>query len=116
MKKAIFTNDGDIRLVNGNIFLISGDDRVRQLIENALSIRKGEWFYNTNTGLDHRELFKKKPDLDNLKSDIIATVTNLTEVNEVTNLEIDYDRQLREATVTFNAIYDLGNIEMEVII
>jgi len=116
MKKSILLNDGDVQLVNGNIVLISEDERVRQLIENALSIRKGEWFYNTETGLDHRELDKKNPNIDNLKSDIIDCVTGLEEVNEVTNLEIDYNRQERKADIKFNAIYDLNNIEMEVTI
>ena len=116
MRKSILLQDGDIQLVNGNIVLISGEDRVRQLIENALSIRKGEWFYNTETGLSHEQLFKKNPDIDKLKTDIIQTVTGLEEVEEVLDLNIDYDRQERQATVTFDVTYDLGNLEMEVII
>ena len=116
MKKSILLLDGDIQLINGNIVLITNEDRVRQLIENALSIRKGEWFYNTETGLSHDELFKKRPDLETLEFDIIQTITSLQEVEEVTDLTINYDSQDRAAIINFNVTYDLGNLEMEVII
>lgn len=114
MRKSIFLRDGDIELVNGNIVLVSGPDRVRQLIENALSIRRGEWFYNTTTGLNHEQLFKKKPDIENLKDDIIECVTRLEEVTEVSDIEIEFNRQERTAKINFTAIYNLENIEVEV--
>ena len=114
MKKAIYLTDGDIDFVNGNIILTSRDDRVRQLIENALSIRKGEWFYNTNTGLDHTELFKKSPDLDALEIAIIDTLNGLEEVEKVTEINIEYDREERKADISLKVRYNLGNVEVEV--
>jgi len=116
MRRSILLSNGDIQLINGNIVLITEELRVRQLIENALSIRKGEWFYNTSTGLSHEELFKKKPNLERLENDIIQTVANLKEVQEVFALTINYDSQERTAIINFTVTYDLGNLEMEVII
>jgi len=114
MKKSIFLEDGDIKLINGNIVLIGEDDRVLQLIENTLSIRKGEWFYNQNTGLNHDELFKKKPDLKALENDIIQTISSLDEVDKVISVEIEYNKIEREALIKLNISYNLKNIELEV--
>lgn len=116
MKKSILLDNGDIRLIDGNIVLTDGEEKVRQLIQNTLSIRKGEWFYNTNTGLDHGEIFKKRPDIDTFRGDIIESLNNLKEVEKVNKVDIEYNKLDREATVYLNVTYDLGNISMEVTI
>ncbi|MCF8012239.1 MAG: hypothetical protein K9L56_13265 [Clostridiales bacterium] len=122
MKKSILLKNGDVELVNGRMVLISKENRIRQLVENTLSIKKGEWFLNKNTGLSHDEIHKKSPNIENLKTDIISCLSELEEVVNVNILDFNYDPSERKFYAKLLIIYTMdesepdNDFEMEVAI
>lgn len=122
MKKSILLKNGDVELVNGRMVLISKKNRIRQLVKNTLSIKKGEWFLNKNTGLSHDEIHKKSPNIENLKTDIISCLSELEEVVNVNILDFNYDPSERKFYAKLLIIYTMdesepdNDFEMEVAI
>jgi len=114
--KSLKLNDGDLQFVNGRLKLISGEEQIIQVLENALSIRKGEWFYNVNSGLSHEEFYKKNPDFDNLKALLLETIFSIEEVDQVDNIEINFDNQSRTCTINFDATINENTQSLEVTI
>ena len=50
--KGFKLNNGDIVIENGDIQLISGNELTAQTCTTVLETRKGEWFGNTDEGID----------------------------------------------------------------
>lgn len=49
--------NGDIAIGrDGDLVLVTGQEELRQNIENRLSINKNEWFLNVNLGLAYEEI------------------------------------------------------------
>lgn len=113
--KSIYLKNGDIEFVNGSIVMISNADQVVQLVENALSIKKGEWFYNKRTGLSHEQISVKNPDLDLLRLDILDALAPIEELTDLKVISIDVNND-RTADIKIEAVYNGENIETEVTI
>lgn len=47
--------NGDI-FIDGDLKIVSGQEELRQNIENRLSINKNEWFLNTDLGLSYKDI------------------------------------------------------------
>ena len=48
--------NGDIVIENNDLVLVTGQEELRQNIENRLSVNKGEWFLNTDLGLQYSDI------------------------------------------------------------
>ena len=96
-------DNGNIDLTGNTLNTISGVDAIVQNIKFTLKTRRGEIFINTNVGLSHDNLFVKSPDLDLLRFDIIDAISQDRYVETVDFVEIDYNRQERTASISFEA-------------
>ena len=102
------TDDGDLDLTGGQINFLTNVDATLQNIKALLSIRKGEWFLNTQLGLEHDNLFVKAPDLEIIDLDVreaisqeaqVLTIENLNiTVEQNRNVNIEFESRLRDDT------------------
>ena len=96
---------GDIALGNS----------VAQKIRIKLLWFEGEWKWNREEGMPHREsLVIKNPDTDYYESIVRAKIFEVDEVTEVKDVSITYDTKTREAVIKFTAITDYETIKEEV--
>lgn len=51
--------DGDVVFKNNDLYLVSGQEELRQNIENRLSVNLREWFLNIKMGLDYAAITGK---------------------------------------------------------
>lgn len=96
---------GDIRL----------EDSVAQKIRIRLLWFEGEWRWDTEEGMPYFDrLLIKNPDTDYFESLVRQRIFEVTEVTEVKEVSVAYDRRLREAVIRYTALTDLETIREEV--
>lgn len=95
---------GDIRL----------GDSVAQKIRIRLLWVEGEWRWDTEEGIPWFGLAVKNPDTDHFESLIRERIFEVTEVTEVKDVSVTYDRRTRDAVIRYTALTDLETIREEV--
>lgn len=110
-------SNGDLDITNNTFNFITNESAVIQNIKSLLSIRKGEWFRNTQTGLSHENLFGKNINEELLRLDIVESISQESFVQSVDEVGISFNNKERKITITFVCtLNDLTNIEGEVIV
>lgn len=99
----------DLRLTNGQLTLIEGDEAVAQSIKVRLQFFKGEWFLDTRQGIPYfEEVYIKAPKLNVLRSIFRATLLGTPGVDSVDSLALSVDVATRKLTVSFVVVLDTG--------
>lgn len=94
--------NGDTVVENNDLVLVSGQEELRQNIENRLSVNKNEWWLNILLGLDYSALQGKgKTDIE-IEYAIRECCLQDDRVKEVRNITIDRDSKTR--TVRINML------------
>lgn len=102
----------DLEVVNYDLMLVDGIDRVRQHLRTRLWFFKSEWFLDTTYGLNYYEyIAKKNPNLSTISSIIKATILKTPEVNALLEYSQEFNRSLRELTVSFKVDTSFGPLE-----
>ena len=96
MKGFALDPDGDVVIQKNKIVMINDKNLTAQTIRTILNTNKGEWFLNTEEGINFKNIFVKNPDYDTIKSEVAA---GLVQVNEDLMLksfkcELGKDRKL----------------------
>ena len=60
MKGFALNNKGDVLIENKEIQLVHGTELTMQTIKSVLGTQKGEWFLNSDEGIDRNEILGKK--------------------------------------------------------
>lgn len=108
MKSIKLNKYGDIDLSQKTIQTVDGQEQKYQKIKNILSMRKGEFFYNVERGLDHDEILGKNITDEQIKDAIREALIGIA---DVTNIEIERQKD-RNIKINFK----LGGIDKEVIV
>ena len=119
MKTLKVDTNGDLVFDKHKEFeMVEGGEEICQSIERTLTTRMGEWFLNTNFGLDHEHLVNvKRLDLDLARSAIYEAIMQEPRVSEVIDIILDPDYQRRVMKITFKARADDGTtVESEVML
>lgn len=119
MKTLKVDKDGDLVFdKHKELEIVEGGEEICQSIERTLTTRMGEWFLNTNFGLDHEHLVNvKRLDLDLARSAIYEAIMQETRVSEVIDIILDPDYRKRVLKVSFKARADDGTtLESEVML
>lgn len=112
------TGDLDIT-TDGDIYLTTGTDAVRQDLQIRLAFFQGEWFMDTRIGLPYfQQILGQKPRYAVLAQIYRKVIMSAALVTAIENLEFDWDGTTRTLDVSFNAVTVLGTVEvrMELII
>lgn len=120
MQGFALNENGDIILQNRDkntvfpngwrIQLIEGDNLIAQKISIVLGINKGEWFWNSDLGIDFDYLIGKGITDDMIRSQIELGIHQVDEGMYITEFNVDVDKSTRIASVTFTAKSDGGTI------
>lgn len=95
------TQDGDIELYGGDIALVDGVKLEQQTIRTVLQTNKGEWYFNTDEGIDFYAILGKGNTEDMARSQVINGVH---QVNPNRNIEdFTYKTNGRTAVIDFTA-------------
>ena len=114
MRALKLTNDGDIDFTNGQFSIVEGEEEIRQNIEIRLSTRQGEWFLDTNFGLDHNDILGKVFNEDQVRNAIIRSLRQEPRVIEIDFVNVTIDAENRNTTVSFRFTTTEGTVESEV--
>lgn len=109
------TNVGNnLELQNADLVLTSGDDAVRQHLQQRLRAFKGEWFLDLSDGVPYfQDILKKNPNpivLDGVLKDVILSTPGVV---ELLTFELDYINSLRKLTLSFSVQATTGVIDFE---
>ena len=100
--------NNDIVIENGDIITVDDAQEIAQQIERTITTRLGEWFLNTQIGLNWDVVFSKPYISDSVENEIRNTILQVADVeNVVLTLEV-IGRQLE---VRFTADYNNQAIE-----
>ncbi|QGF21729.1 baseplate protein [Bacillus phage vB_BcM_Sam46] len=100
----------DFKLVKGdiifgsdrNIVLVSEDDELIQAIAEIMNVNAGEWFLNDEHGLRRYDILgRKQQDIDEFKNTISEAIFQEPRVEEITSLDVNFDKKTRTLTVVF---------------
>ena len=93
-----------------NLSLVSDENEENQSLRAILSTNKGEWFLNSDIGIDYTLLQVKNPDLDLIKQEIYSAIMQEGRVSSVDSLEVSFDSSKRKLSISFSATMVSGNI------
>lgn len=99
----------DIVIKDGDILLIDNAERVAQQVKIMLLTWLGEWFLDTTHGVPYLEyILVKSPDLQLIRSILLKKIESVDGVDDVSELELDYNRQERKLSVSYTASTSYG--------
>lgn len=100
----------DLAIVNNNLTMIDGAERVRQQIEIKLRLWAGEWFLDNDFGTPYLStILGKQISLAGAVAAIKASVLSVDGVDSFSRFDFTFNRSTRQLDVSFdaNSIYGL---------
>lgn len=102
--------EGDI-VIENDLILVSGQEELRQNIENRLSVNQGEWFLNIGLGLAYKDIVGKGVTDREIEFAIRECCLQDNRVKEVRNIKITRDNEHRTCDIDI-LIIDKGEEEV----
>ena len=110
-KNTFKMTNGDIDIENNDLVLVSGQEELRQNIENRLSVNIGEWFLNLGLGLNYSAIHGKGVTDIEIEFAIRECCYQDPRVQEVRNIVITRNSNDRTAEINITII-DKGEEEV----
>lgn len=112
MKSLALNEEHDIVVKHGKMQLVEGAELKRQSAECVLNVKKGEWKFDSELGVDFSPILKKNPDLSNdtLKSILMDGLSQVDESFVIQQITSNYDKQNRKLTVGVIATTDENEV------
>lgn len=103
----------DLRIVNKDLALISNGDELAQHIRIYLQFIVGEWFLNTDYGIDYYKLiWIKNPDIAAISRHIRTRILSIDKIFSFIEFSANYEVTNRALNVNFIVSTEYGNIEI----
>lgn len=94
----------DIFIVNGDLGTVSGGAAIVQNILQTLGIFLGEWFLNTNLGIDYfGSILTKNPNQKIIDAIFISQILAVPGVTALTSYSFVYNKAMRSLAISFQA-------------
>ncbi|WP_426447550.1 DUF2634 domain-containing protein [Paenibacillus sp. S-38] len=105
MKSFKLSEDGDLVIKNGELQMVEGDEELLQCIRIELSTYKGEWFLDSNMGVDYYgKILVKNPNYAVIKAELTAAILREPRIRSVDLIEfVNFDRAKRVLSIKFKA-------------
>lgn len=97
-------DDFDLVVEENNFKLITGPNALVQRLETNLQCFAGEWFLDQNLGIPYfQQIFRQKKQIDigAIASVFREAILDTEGVRAIQNLELDFEDQTRQLSVTF---------------
>lgn len=96
--------NGDIDIIDNDLYLVGGQEEMRQNIENRLAVNKGEWFLDLNLGLSYKDITGKDIRDSDIEYRIRECVLQDKRIKEVRSIDIDRNSEKRTANISILVI------------
>lgn len=104
----------DLQLVNYDLFLVKGQDLMKQRLVQSLKFFLGEWYLDETAGVPYfQEILKKAPDRVIVESAFKAAIMKTPGVIELTVFNITYDNPIRNVYISFKVKTVYGQVSIE---
>lgn len=104
---------GDLSVVNLDLFVIQGADRVRQQLTVKLNLWTTEWFLDTEFGTPYlEEILGKQVSLAGAVAALKRSIMEVDDVEKITSFNTSFSRQTRKLTVVFECMTPFGLIRV----
>ncbi|EST12039.1 DUF2634 domain-containing protein [Sporolactobacillus laevolacticus] len=100
--KAPLIIDGDLVMKNGEIQMVEGDEELAQSVESILKTRQGEFFMDTEFGLNRDNLLGKQADQDGAHDDIVEAIAQEERIATMDNISFADDRSTRSRSISLS--------------
>ena len=101
----------DFQIVNNDLFLLDGADRVRQHLTIKLRLWTGEWFLDTEFGTPYlTDILGKQISLAGSVAALKASILAVDGVETITRFEYVFNRSARNLDVNFDVRTPYGLI------
>jgi len=101
----------DLYLVNNDLVLLDGAERVRQHLAIKLKLWQGEWFLDTEFGTPYTaEILGKQISLAGSVAALKASIMAVDGVQKITRFTFDFNRSARSLDVDFDVLTPYGLI------
>lgn len=108
-------DDGDL-LIDSDIYFTSGLAAVAQGIQIRLKSSRGEWFLDIEDGVPYyQDILGQKFNEIKIRTAFRDAILAAPGVNELTTLEVEFDRQTRELDVSWKVVTTFGVTEDELV-
>lgn len=113
--RTLALKDGDIYFNKCELAMVEGLEELDQNISVLMKINKGEWFLDTDEGIDFPLLFDKTVTEDRKREEIYNRLMSDDRVQSVTSIDFNHDKRTRLLDITFKAVtVDDEEVEGEV--
>ncbi|EAD1138804.1 DUF2634 domain-containing protein [Listeria monocytogenes] len=117
MKDLLIDSNGDIVISDNDILMTDGVNDIVQSVRMILQTREGEFYFDENAGMNHENLFMKKPNFDYIKQDIITAIEEQDErISSVDSVLFDFDKDTRNLHVSIKMTGVDGPVSVEEVI
>lgn len=114
MKGFMLDESGDVKMMNNDISMISGNGLLIQKIRQVLRTNQGEWQLQPKEGVPVQMILKKDPNIAQVKDYVKSAVAQVDGSLQVTACDVKTEG--RQMTITFSVVNKAGTtqVEMEV--
>lgn len=103
--------DGDLEIKNGDLLLTSGDEAVRQHLQQRLRTFLGEWFLDLDVGVPYfQDILVKNPNVNQVDGILKQTILTTPGVVELVSFSMSFDSTARTLAVEFEYTSYSGEI------
>lgn len=108
---ALNAKSHDLIVNDADLMAIDNAERVAQQIKIQLLTWRGEWFLDTTHGVPYLDyILVKNLSIELIRSIFREQIMSVDDVNDVVDIEIDYDVKTRIMTVAYEASTSYGLI------
>lgn len=114
MKGFALDESGDVKIMNNDISMVSGNELLIQKIRQVLRTNQGEWWLQPKEGVPVQKILKKNPNIAQVKDYVKSAVAQVDSSLRITACDVKMEG--RQMTITFSVMGKAGSeqIEMEV--
>jgi len=100
--RAADTENGDMKVADGDLVLVTHVDAMALNLENRLRLLLSEWFLSPDSGVDWLDMLQSKPvDTDRVEEVLTLELAKEEKVMDVVQMRATFDNQSRELSVSF---------------
>jgi len=103
------TSSGDIALdKNSNVTVIRGKEALTQIVQNALSLWKGNWYKDITRGVDWVNVLKSNYNRNEVISIITAAIKRVSYITDVVDVSLKVTDGDRTALIAYTVMSTEG--------
>lgn len=107
--------DGNLVIEDGDLVLIEDQEVVAQSLRILFQTVQGEWFLNTDAGIDYLGIvFRKGAQQSEIEAHLRSKILGIPHVQEIEKFTAEVDKSSRSLTIEFSVTTDISEDPVDV--